>query len=76
LGIELKNGQRDKNAGRSPQTAWLVAALPLLAPKKWEQAYGMARRSVSNEEKSTPREKAIEQKAVRNPRQIVGCPGK
>jgi hypothetical protein len=45
-------------------------------PKKWEQACGMARRSVSNEEKSILREKAIAKKVVRNLRRIVELPGK
>jgi len=36
----------------------------------------MARRSVSNEEKSILREKAIAKKVVRNLRRIVELPGK
>jgi len=45
--------------GRPRQTAWLVAALPLLAPQHWGQACDKARRSFSNAEKSIRKAQSI-----------------
>lgn len=75
-GIDLKNGQRSKTQGVPLRPPGLSPHCPFLPRNKWGQACGMARRSVSNAEKSIRREKAIEQKAVRNLRQILGFPGK